>query len=75
MAQRKRTSEAFAAEARELPDNRWLKAFFEDHRRELIEAWEASDTAEKREQLHAQVRALNEFKGALYAAAKRTKPE
>jgi hypothetical protein len=75
MAQRKKASDAYAAEAEGLPDNRWLRAFFDEHEAELTGAWKAAPSVEERERLHAQVRALNDFKGSLYAAAKRTKPE
>lgn len=73
MARRQR--EQLPEDAAELLDNRALALFFDTHRGQLIEQWEAAETLEQRERLHAQVRALTDFKGALYAAAKRTKPE
>lgn len=58
-----------AREAREIHENGTLREIFDERAASIRSAWEAAQTVEQREQCHADIRALNELKDAIYAAA------
>lgn len=59
-------------QAQELLDNDTLQDIFRQLNEDIRDAWQASDDAERREALHYKVRALEDLKDGIYAAAKDT---
>jgi hypothetical protein len=58
-----------AREAREISDNGTLRVIFDERAADIRSKWESSRTIDERETCHADIRALNELKDAIYAAA------
>lgn len=58
-----------AREAREINENGTLRVLFEEREAAIRSAWAAAPTVEQREACHADIRALNELKDYIYAAA------
>lgn len=58
-------------EARELLENKTLKAIFDEQETKIKDAWTCCEDRDDREKLHMELYALNELKEYIYACANR----